>query len=461
MLSSAALTAVKNYCTQVCSADLANPPPPLLPPSSPSPPPPRNWSPYDNSSSLPLVYSGTFNSHYVIISINNAQAKVTLPSGAVNNCACCSASTWSCSVNSNGPTSWNSNCRRLPSTALPYVREYCSRHCSTSRPTTSTISTMPERIVIVNNNPPNTCGSSGARSASAAACSFCEECHKIHVCRRRGNGPMYGCQPLDANRARDLGYVCSDFCPEPGGGTGPIGHPGTDPLPTNPPSPPNPVPPPSGPGTPSDSTGIDEDDCRCNSVVCDMIAEYKQEYYATDRSRDAGRAIYEPVQGIPSCGQFSNSGGNEEFSWQELMGGRGSGNEMKHRQQPLLSLEQSPKYGIIQSSLLTGITAIRNYYYERYHTGIPVSSGYRCPVGNDKNNSEFETTSRHMFGMAADLSTARSRSRCLLFNDIRAEVANNLQWESCDTYSDFHLHVELAGSPLNYGFLPPDLPDTP
>ncbi len=87
----------------------------------------------------------------------------------------------------------------------------------------------------------------------------------------------------------------------------------------------------------------------------------------------------------PSCLNFASSGGSGNFSWSELNGGFTNGNP------------HNP-WGIVTSGLVTGLEATRTNYNRG---GILLTSGYRCPHGN--NSVGGATQSYHMHGRAGDM----------------------------------------------------------
>ena len=173
---------------------------------------------------------------------------------------------------------------------------------------------------------------------------------------------------------------------------------------------------PGGGGTSGGDEEEEEEECSCNSQkICDMIDEYE----------DKG------VIWIPQCSDFRTSSIISDFSWRELNGYYAGGNELIH----------SP-YGIMQSRLMYKVQLMRNIY----RRPISLSSGYRCPDGNASAGSRYIKTSRHMFGMALDISTGGS---FLVFEQLRIikDQVGGLEHESYASYSDGHLHIEIPGSP--------------
>jgi hypothetical protein len=131
----------------------------------------------------------------------------------------------------------------------------------------------------------------------------------------------------------------------------------------------------------------------------------------------------------PACWQFTASGGTYYFTWHELNGGFADGNP--HR-----------PYGLIQPVLASGLDLIR----VRHGRAIYMSSGYRCPHGND--DAGGVSDSAHMYGRAADLFDWAGRWNADVEWDFEAfqalrqiaiqTGASALQW---DSYKDHHLHI--------------------
>src|SRR5262245_43638977 len=96
------------------------------------------------------------------------------------------------------------------------------------------------------------------------------------------------------------------------------------------------------------------------------------------------------VNYTPACSEFSNGGGSEHFTWLELNGGFGLGNP------------HNP-WGIVKNVLWLGLENTRANYGRG---AITVQSGYRCPHGNANPQIGGATQSRHMWGDAADITSA-------------------------------------------------------
>lgn len=146
--------------------------------------------------------------------------------------------------------------------------------------------------------------------------------------------------------------------------------------------------------------------------------------------RDTLAAEYEkfPSAGItPACTQFDGSGGSQHFTWSELNGGFSNGNP------------HSP-FGMYDACALSGLEMTRSNYNRG---GIRLSSGYRCPHGNN-GIPGASPTSLHMRGLAADMYSYDHPWTEDEFNRLRqAAVDTGFTAEAFtwSTYSDRHLHV--------------------
>ena len=119
----------------------------------------------------------------------------------------------------------------------------------------------------------------------------------------------------------------------------------------------------------------EEDDCACDEEIpCAMEAEY-EEY---------------GVSPAISCDQFTSSGGSANFSWTELNGDWAGGNEYDYY-----------PWGYIHPNLTTGLELARTAYGDP----LGLSSGYRCPEGNNS-IPDSAPQSFHMQGLAADVPSA-------------------------------------------------------
>jgi hypothetical protein len=159
------------------------------------------------------------------------------------------------------------------------------------------------------------------------------------------------------------------------------------------------------------AVGDDPDGCT-DEEIRTMIAEY--ETFEVDLR--------------PTCGDFANTGGTTHFSWSELNGGWAQGNP----HQP---------WGMVRLALTNGLEATRTNYNRG---GIRLTSGYRCPHGNDAVGGE--PLSRHMHGQAADMYSADHPWTEQEFNLLRRAAARTrprpfelLFWESYP--EDRHLHA--------------------
>jgi len=102
------------------------------------------------------------------------------------------------------------------------------------------------------------------------------------------------------------------------------------------------------------------------TITQDEIDQCRQEYIDMNKAR------------VPERGEFSNSGGTEHFTFDELNSGHYS-------------------WGIITDALYTGLEATRT----NYSHPMDVSSGYRNPIHNADEGGVPE--SRHIYGLAADI----------------------------------------------------------
>lgn len=150
----------------------------------------------------------------------------------------------------------------------------------------------------------------------------------------------------------------------------------------------------------------------CHDTVRTIVAEY---------------TTYS-VRVKPTCADFATDGPSTHFSWSELNGRWREGNP--HR-----------PWGMIKQALLGGLEQTRTKYNRG---GICLSSGYRCPQGNDSVHGELQ--SLHMQGRAADMFSADYTWTQDEFNKLR-DAANAtkpkpvelLDWNHDTLYH--HLHV--------------------
>jgi len=166
----------------------------------------------------------------------------------------------------------------------------------------------------------------------------------------------------------------------------------------------------AGGGGGDDDDDTDEEECACDDPIpCEMEAEY--------RERNPGFTI--------TCDMFTSSGGSAHFSWAELNGFWAGGNESNHR-----------PWGYISPGLPGHLEKVRVNYLAiegNTATGLPLSSGYRCPDGN-ASISTASRTSAHMEGRAADVS---SRYGCA---EVEAAFrAAGADIDTCDEHAD-HIH---------------------
>ena len=165
-----------------------------------------------------------------------------------------------------------------------------------------------------------------------------------------------------------------------------------------------------------DDSGDEEDaaSCSCSDAIpCAMEAEYDSMQVANG----------------PSCDQFAASGGSAHFPWDELNGYWAEGNEPTHE-----------PFGYIRSDIPGMLEALRALAVADTVLnigGLPLTSGYRCPVGNKAVNGHAR--SQHMRGTGIDIST-----RELWGHLGRAE------WE--ERYNTLAGLAEIAGFKVPYGF---------
>jgi hypothetical protein len=95
---------------------------------------------------------------------------------------------------------------------------------------------------------------------------------------------------------------------------------------------------------------------------------------------------------LPTCGDFATAGGSAHFTWHQLHHAPGSG----HR--PL---------GIVKQVLWEGLEKTRVEYGTGPDAGITITSGYRCPHGNELVYASLGlpvyAASRHQHGEAVDM----------------------------------------------------------
>ena len=127
----------------------------------------------------------------------------------------------------------------------------------------------------------------------------------------------------------------------------------------------------------------------------------------------------------PGCEDFSDSGDSTHFTWSQLNGGFTNGNP--HR-----------SWGMVAQRLKNALDHIASNYAN--FDGILLTSGYRCPHGNQ--NVGGVPHSYHTHGTAADLLRAGWDESEF---DRVSTLAKGLGAETLefDTYSDNHLHFEF------------------
>lgn len=117
-----------------------------------------------------------------------------------------------------------------------------------------------------------------------------------------------------------------------------------------------------------------------------------------DEYRRKGVAWTSGIPGsVPTCADFATGGGTANFTWPELHHSPGNG----HR-----------PWGIVKPVLWEGLEKTRAEYGMTGDAGITITSGYRCPHGNEivyhGIGLPVYTASRHQYGEAVDM---RSTSR--------------------------------------------------
>ncbi len=150
-----------------------------------------------------------------------------------------------------------------------------------------------------------------------------------------------------------------------------------------------------------------------NQVVETMYQEYRNPTY--------GNTLR------PTCSDFTSSGGSTNFNWSELNDGWSGGSA-------------HPQLGMVKASLTTGLKATRVNFG---NNPIYLSSGYRCPHGNQ--NVGGVVNSAHTHGRAADMYSTRNhvwtQQQFLLLRN--AAVSANGSCTNWDMYpNDRHLHCQ-------------------
>ena len=133
----------------------------------------------------------------------------------------------------------------------------------------------------------------------------------------------------------------------------------------------------------------------------------------------------------PECEDFSNSGGSTHFSWDEING--------KHSPTTVVRGNPHLPWAMVTQGLRNGLDSIVANHSD--FDGILLTSGYRCPHGNQIVGGV--ANSYHTHGRAADL--WRNGWTESEYNEVRdvARDAGALSDELFDYtfYSDHHLHV--------------------
>lgn len=160
----------------------------------------------------------------------------------------------------------------------------------------------------------------------------------------------------------------------------------------------------------------------CNDERDTMANEYKP-----------GVVYPNGVSPEPACTDFEQHDSGYQyltnFTWGELNGGFAAGNP-------------HTGYGMIQSGLATGLQTTRT----NYGMAIYLSSGYRCPHGNNSIPGA-SATSHHMRGRAVDLYNWGGQAAPYWseqeFNELKAvaDQTNPDESFSYTAYTDRHYHV--------------------
>lgn len=125
-----------------------------------------------------------------------------------------------------------------------------------------------------------------------------------------------------------------------------------------------------------------------SAVVSAYVYDIYMSKCGDERDTMISEYIDYDVGWVPTCSDFSSSGGTAHFSWSELNGGFSTGNP------------HNP-WGIVRQALKDNLETTRTNYNRG---GITLSSAYRCPHGN--NNVGGVQHSNHMKGVAADMYSA-------------------------------------------------------
>ena len=131
----------------------------------------------------------------------------------------------------------------------------------------------------------------------------------------------------------------------------------------------------------------------------------------------------------PECEDFSDSGDSMQFTWDELNG----------KYSPTTVVRGNPHlpWALVTQGLKDGLDHIASNYAD--FDGILLTSGYRCPHGNQAVNGA--QNSYHTRGRAADLwRNGWTRTEFDAVAQI-ADQLNPIERFSYDRYSDHHLHV--------------------
>jgi hypothetical protein len=141
------------------------------------------------------------------------------------------------------------------------------------------------------------------------------------------------------------------------------------------------------------------------------------------------------VSPVPACHEFAPFGGSAHFTWCELNGRCPS--SPPHGNPHYDSM--TGMWGLIRPSLTSGLERARLYYGD----AIMLTSGYRCPHGNQLVGGVGG--SLHMQGRAADMYSTSGRywteEEFLVLQRAVRESGAVEYTESYWTYADRHLHA--------------------
>ncbi|MCX6553298.1 MAG: D-Ala-D-Ala carboxypeptidase family metallohydrolase, partial [Acidobacteria bacterium] len=133
------------------------------------------------------------------------------------------------------------------------------------------------------------------------------------------------------------------------------------------------------------------------------------------------------VPWTPTCSDFATGGGTTNFSWTELNRLPGSGH---------------PPWGIIRQVLWEGLENTRS----QYNRGrVTITSGYRCPHGNADPSIRGATSSRHLYGDAADMKSMDHPWSYDEWDLLRGAAIRAGAWIEPYELSPSHVHADWWG----------------